>query len=97
MLFSLCLPYERVSRSKFFPFRVDPFLQGLCHREVNWKSQKLFPDIKVAEIHAGVTILFKAFLRRSIYTFTSITHTLMAHHKPSHLDLLCFYSQHDIA
>ena len=49
------LPYqllkERICsyRSKFFALKVDPILEGLSQPKVNWKSQNLFPFVKITE------------------------------------------------
>ena len=39
------------SWSKFFPLRVNPNLEAMSAKEVNRKSLKLFPFVKMAEKH----------------------------------------------
>ena len=46
--------------SKFFPFRVDPFLAGLLCRDANRKSLKLFILKKIAENLLSVLSSLKA-------------------------------------
>ena len=48
--------------SKFFPFRVYPFLDGICYcRKAKRKSQKLSAMIKMAENPPGVSIHIKRY------------------------------------
>ena len=46
---------ERIcsTRSKFFPLRVDPILDGLCHPGNHQEFTEIVPHVKMIEKYSG--------------------------------------------